>query len=198
MPMIDHPKARQPELPDLTYMLLWAASSHCEVFLPRSHVQPGWRQVAAHLPRLPSSSPLTPTDGPSAVQRELIFKLHWDELTDNGSVPARLVSGHEDFVRHWVGARFTSSRKLPPRWWFSSYRPPSESNVCGIVDAPPGLAWPLAQALLGPAAEMRFVDEKPRDWTPPFEGLPDPVDLSEARAIGGWPNEFRNPPEARQ
>jgi len=188
---------RQPEVPDITYMLLWAASTGCEVFLPRSHVQTGWRSVAARLP-LPKPLHLEPTVASTLLRQELIFKLHWDELTDTGAVPARLVSGHEDFVRHWVGARFTSGRKLPPRWWFSSYRPPSESNVCGIVDAPPGLAWPLAQALLGPAAEMRFVDEKPRDWTPPCAELPEPVDLSEARAVGGWPNEFRNPPEAKQ
>jgi hypothetical protein len=183
--------------PTLTYMLHWAASSGCEVFIPRSYLKPDWRHVETELPRPKSASPLALDAGPSELgRRPLTFKLHWDRQTEAGSIPAELIAGGEDFVRHWVGARFISSRKLPPRWWFSSYRPPSESSVCGIVDAPPGLAWTLAEALLGPTAEMRFVDEKPRDWTPPCEHMPEPVDLSRALAVGGWPNEFRNPPKA--
>ncbi len=175
---------------ELNYQLISAASTGGVVSIPCWYLQPWQRYLEIRMPR-PKPPIVLPDEALPAwtrIEEMLVFELL--RIDEYEPVQARLIRGHESFERHWVGAVLTHAQRKPPGWWLSGYYPDGPATlrqVCGIVDAPPGSAWAFAEYLFEhPGAVKRFEDKKPRDWRPPCDELPGPVNLAHSR-----PDEWR-------
>jgi hypothetical protein len=141
--------------------LLHAAVSGQDALLRPEDIRDLGRDVRIHLPKCVDMEPVTretPATTSVCDETELTFKIYWTSGRYQHPI-ARLVSGHDKFVRHWVTA-FVSPSAQNLSWWKRLGYAASDGwcMVAGSLDAPPNELQALIEHLFGPETVVRSIE----------------------------------------